>query len=114
VDTSGTWLVTTNQYDVLGNVVKVTDSGGHAANTDFTDRFSDSVSRNTFAYPTQTTSPSGFYVQSTYDFNTGLVKQTTDSLSRVTTQTYDLLNQVETDFPNGGFTKYTSSAALSQ
>jgi YD repeat-containing protein len=102
-----TWFVTTQQYDVLGNKVKVTDPGGHATETFFTDRFSGITGTNTFAYPTRVTEPSVFYVETTYDFNTGLVKQTTDSLNRTTTKTYDAMNrEVETDYPNGGFTKY--------
>ncbi len=47
--TTGSYLVTTQQYDVLGNAVTVTDPGGHATQNDFTDRFTDSINRNSFA-----------------------------------------------------------------
>src|SRR5712691_3373094 len=69
LNTTGSYLVTTQQYDVLGNVVTVTDPGGHATQIDFTDRFTDSINRNSFAYATKVTDASGFYTQSTYDFN---------------------------------------------
>jgi hypothetical protein len=105
LNTTGSYLVTTQQYDVLGNAVTVTDPGGHATQNDFTDRFTDSISRNSFAYSTKVTDASGFYAQSTYDFNTGLVKQTTDSLSRTTTTTYDLMDRpTQVNYPDGGQT----------
>jgi RHS repeat-associated protein len=108
LNTNSSWVTTIQQYDVLGNKVKVTDPAGHATNTDFTDRFSDNVSRNTFAFPTRATDPSGFYVDTTYHFNTGLVTQTKDSLNRATTKTYDAMNRLlQQNYPNGGFTRYT-------
>jgi len=71
LNTTGSYLVTTQQYDISGNAVTVTDPGGHATQNDFTDRLTDSINRNSFAYPTKVTDASGFYAQSTYDFNTG-------------------------------------------
>src|SRR5262249_28012783 len=108
LNTNGSYLVTSTQYDILGNAVTSTDPGSHVTQIDFTDRFSDAVSRNSFAYPTQVTDGGGFYTRSTYDFNTGLVKQTTDSLSRVTSTTYDLMNRTtQINYPDGGQTNYS-------
>src|SRR5207249_1991926 len=96
------------QYDALGSLVSTTDPGGHVTQVDFSDRFTDSISRNSFAYPTKITDPGGFYTQSTFDFNTGLVKQTTDSLSRVTSTTYDLMDRTtQINYPDGGQTNYS-------
>ncbi len=89
LNTTNSYMNTTQQYDVLGNLVTVTDPGNHSTQTDYTDRFSDNVNRNSFAYPTQATDAGGFYKQSTYELNTGLLKQTTDSLPRVTTTKFD-------------------------
>src|SRR5262249_42049524 len=48
------------------------------------------------------------YVQSTYDFNTGLVKQTTDWLSRVTSTSYELMNRAtQINYPDAGQTNYS-------
>jgi len=108
LNTTSSWLNTVNQYDNLGNTVTSTDPAGHATSIDFTDRFSDSVSRNSFAYPTQTTPPSGFLTQTTYDFNTGLVTQKTDALNRTTTMTYDVMDrETAENYPSGGWTNYT-------
>ena len=98
-------------YDVLGNQVKVTDPGGHVAESDYSDNFSDSTNRNSFAYPKRVTPPSGYYADTTYNFYTGLAVQTTDSYSptaRTTSTTYDLMNRpTAIDYPNGGYTHYT-------
>jgi YD repeat-containing protein len=108
LNTNNTWLVTTQQYDVLGNKVKVTDPGTHATNTYYADRFSDNVSRNTFAYPTQVVDAAGNSVETTYDFNTGLVTQVKDAQNRITTKTYDVMNRdIQTTYPNTGFTRFT-------
>ena len=61
--------------------MKVTDPGGHVTATDFSDKFMDGGNRSSFVYPTQVTDPGNSYVTTTYDFNTGLVRQTTDSLN---------------------------------
>ena len=98
LNTTSSWLTTTQQYDVLGNKVKVIDPGGHATETDFTDRFSGISGTNTFAYPTRVTEPAGVYLDTTYDYNSGVVKQTTDSLNRTTSKAYDVLNrELQTD-----------------
>jgi RHS repeat-associated protein len=111
LNTNNSWLVTTQRYDVLGNMVKVTDPGGHATETEYDNRFSSVYytppTAPTFAFPTKVTEPSGLYVETTYDFNTGVVTQTKDQLNRITTKTYDLMNrELQTNFPNGGFTTY--------
>ncbi len=119
LNTNNTWLVTGQQYDVLGNLVKTTDPAGHVTNIDFTDCFYSSSPGvcnaapttpvyATFAYATNVTDVTGFSARSRYDFNTGLVRDTTDGLLRTTTKTYDILNrETLTTNPNGGFTRYT-------
>jgi RHS repeat-associated protein len=99
--TGTTFLVTKKQYDVLGNAVKTTDPGCHATTIDFT-------ASNSFAYPAKVTDATGAHVDSIYDFNTGLVTQTTDVRGGVSTMTYDSMNrQTAVNYPNVGWTHYS-------
>ncbi len=71
---SGSVAVTeTMKYDILGNVVQKIDPLNHSTLLSYTDNFSDTINRNTFAYPTQTTNPAGHNEYVTYNFDTGLV-----------------------------------------
>lgn len=114
LNTNNTWLTTTQRFDVLGNLVQSTDPMGHATQTDYTDRFIDASgnpftpANPTFAYATRMTDPTGFYVDTSYNYPTGLSTKTTDSLSRTTTTTYDVLNRpLQITPPNGAWTRYT-------
>jgi YD repeat-containing protein len=67
---SGQWTVSSVQYNTAGAVVTAIDPAGHQSTIGYTDSFSDSVNRNTFAYPTTVTDADGnsFYFQYNYDF----------------------------------------------
>ncbi|MGE0884106.1 MAG: RHS repeat domain-containing protein, partial [Blastocatellales bacterium] len=95
----GSYLETHAQYDQCGNLRKGWDANGKLAETFYADAFSDSVNRNTFAYPTSGTTPvpdpSGYYASNqaftsgtVYDFNTGKVVSTTDANNQTTTYSY--------------------------
>nr|MDQ3010320.1 hypothetical protein [Acidobacteriota bacterium] len=109
------------QPDQCGGVRKVWDANGNVAETIYTDNFSDSTSRNSYAYPTQTKTPkpdaSGYYASSseltsatTYDFQSGRATKTTDANSKDTTYSYlgtSQLNRLDTvTLPDGGQTSY--------
>ena len=57
-------------YNVTGSIVKVIDPLTHQSSISYADSFSDSVNRNSFAYPTTATDADGFssYIQYNYDF----------------------------------------------
>lgn len=123
-------ITTYRQYDVAGNVVKSIDGRDQVWEVGYTDSFSDSNNRNTFAYPTLTTSPipdpsniratnTPLVSSSVYDFSTGKLHSTTDANNQVTyshykddnnlTDSLDRLRRVE--HPDGGVTKYNYSDA---
>jgi hypothetical protein len=93
---NNTYIVTHAQYDQCGNPRKAWDANGKLSEVTYTDAFSDSVNRNTFAYPTIATTPipdtSGYYASNqaftsstVYDFNTGRVTTSTDANNQTTT-----------------------------
>jgi hypothetical protein len=108
---SGTYLTTHAQYDQCGSVRKTWNARDTAltnpSQISYVDAFSDSVARNTYAYPTSMTTavpdtngPYGsnvaFTTSSVYDFNTGKVGSTTDPNSKTTSYDYtDPLNRLK-------------------
>jgi RHS repeat-associated protein len=87
---NNTWIETHGQYDLLGNLRKSTDGRGNVSEIKYEDSFSDSVSRNSYAFPTQAISaapdPTGqrgsatpFVTATKYDFSTGLPVSITDA-----------------------------------
>ncbi|MGH9765890.1 MAG: RHS repeat domain-containing protein, partial [Blastocatellia bacterium] len=96
---NGSFLETHAQYDQCGNLRKAWDAKNNLSQVSYTDNFSDSVNRNTFAYPTSSTSPvpdaSGYYgsnqsftSSTAYEFNTGKVVTTADANNQTTTYSY--------------------------
>jgi RHS repeat-associated protein len=124
LDTSGTYLETHAQYDQVGNVRNAWDAKGNLSQLEYIDSFSDSITRNTFAFPTRLTStipdPTNTYATNTplittniYDFSIGHVTTSTDANNRSTTYSYtddlgviDPLSRVrKVTRPDGGWTK---------
>jgi YD repeat-containing protein len=105
-------------YDQLGNITKTINIRNQATTISYSDSFSDNVNRNTYALPTQATSPipsdgtlgsnQSFITSTKYDFATGHATQITDANSQTTTVDYtdalDRLKQVNA--PDGGTTQY--------
>ena len=107
LNTTGGWLETRYQYDELGNILSVTDPGGHTTAYSYADNFSDSINRNALAYVTQTTFPqtgSVTHVESRrYFFSTAQLERHTDRNNQHTTFTYDSVTRpLQTNFPDGG------------
>jgi RHS repeat-associated protein len=118
---SGSFLTTKSDYDQLGNVVKITDANNKETVIVYTDNFSDSTSRDSYAYPTRTDTPvpdsSGYYASSTalqshttYDLQTGKITKTKDANNKETTYAYlgaSNLNRLDkVTLPDGGETSY--------
>jgi RHS repeat-associated protein len=57
LNTTNSWLTTTNYYNDVGNLVQTTDPGGHTYTLSYTDNFTDSTNRNSQGYLTSVTSP---------------------------------------------------------
>lgn len=102
LDTSNTWIATTQKYDVAGNIIEMTDGRGNTSQVDFS---SDS---NAYAFPSATRTavpdPTGQAGSSTrlettyiYDFASGLVISSTDPNGQTTSYSYiDPLDRVTT------------------
>jgi len=124
---SGTYLTTHAKYDQCGNVRQVFDARDttltNPSQISYADSFSDGVPRNSYAYPTSTTSAvpdstgqyastSGFGSTSVYDFNTGHVVSTTDPNGQTVNYDYsDPLNRLKqvTQQSNGARVQYNYS-----
>ena len=58
VNTSSSWLITKNYYDIVGNLIQTTDPNGNNTYFDYTDNFyAYTPSKPTNGYVTKTTSP---------------------------------------------------------
>jgi YD repeat-containing protein len=57
LNTTSTWLTTTNYFDDLGNLYQTTDPGGHTYTLYYTDNFTDGVDHHTQAFLTHVVSP---------------------------------------------------------
>jgi len=120
VNTSNSWLTSHVYYDQVGNPIQHTDARGINSYLGYTDNFSDGIGRNTYAFPTSTTSavpdPNGGYGSNTaltssssYDYSTGKVTSTTDPNGQTTTVQYnDSLDRLKSiSYPDGGSKTYT-------
>ncbi len=107
-------LTSYTNYSVAGTPLSSTDPAGHQSNISYTDAFSDSVNRNTFAYPTTFTDAGGFSssVQYNYDFGattrTQLPAPAGQSQGAIQTMTYNSLGQLEriTTTNNGAYKRF--------
>lgn len=119
LDTTNTWLETHAQYDQTGNARKSWDAKGNLSQVEYADRFYDNIARNTYAYPTRALSAvpdptnsrgtnTPLEALTTYDFNTGKVRATTDANNKTTTYQYnDVLGGLtDVSRPDGGWTSY--------
>jgi RHS repeat-associated protein len=105
-------------YDSLGNPISSTDAAGNTTSISYTDNYSDSVNRSTYARPTTLTQPvtSGVSHIShmSYYYYLGLSYQNTDQNGQVTTSLYDLRGRpTQQNFPDGGQTSITYNSATS-
>jgi RHS repeat-associated protein len=75
LNTTGTFLTTSNTYDDAGNVLSTTDPAGRITAFSYADNFTDGVNHNAKAFVTQTTLPNtgaSHVSKKQYYFNTSL------------------------------------------
>jgi len=118
-------LTTYTNYYNTGTPISTTDAAGHQSSVTYGDSFSDSVNRNTFAYPTTITNAENFssYVQYNFDFGATTRTQSpapaNQSQGTIQTMSYNSLGQLEriTTTNNGAYKQfwygpnYTASSA---
>jgi YD repeat-containing protein len=80
----------------------------HRTDITYTDSFSDSVNRNTFAYPTYVTDPDSFASTAQYNFDFGGITRTQDPKGAVQTVSYDAFGRTDrvTNQFNGAYIRY--------
>src|SRR5690348_9784484 len=71
VDNLAKFTTSSMKYNTAGAIVSSKDALNHETKLSYTDAFSDSVTRNTLAYPTKLTDPDGYYSTSEYNFDFG-------------------------------------------
>lgn len=104
-------LTTYTNYYTTGSPASTTDPAGHTNSIAYTDSFSDSINRNTFAYPTTLTDADGFssYVQYNYDLGATTRTQSPapagQSQGAIQTMDYNSLGQLQriTTANNGAY-----------
>jgi RHS repeat-associated protein len=121
IDTSNSWVSTHAQYDQVGNVRNTWDANNGLTQVSYSDSFSDGNNgRNTYAFPTSTTSAipdpgnTGFgsatplTTLSAYDFWSGRLTASTDANGKTTTYDYsDPFERLKlVSRPDGGTTSY--------
>ena len=96
------------KYNRTGSLIASEDHFGHSRTLSYTDSFSDSVNRNTFAYPTTLTDPDGFSSLLQYKFEFGAVTRTQDPKGDVHTITYDSVGRRDriTNQSSGAYTRW--------
>lgn len=103
-----------SNYYVTGTPISTTDASGHQNSIAYTDAFSDSVNRNTFAYPTTLTDADGFSSTVQYNYDLGATTRTQSptpagqSQGAIQTMTYNSLGQLEriTTANNGAYKRF--------
>jgi YD repeat-containing protein len=111
---AATKLTSYTNYFTTGTPVSGLDPAGHSSSIGYTDSFSDSINRNTFAYPTTITDADGSssYVQYNFDFGATTRTQSPapagQSQGAIQTLTYNSLGQLErtTTSNNGAYKRF--------
>src|SRR6201991_1816735 len=101
-------------YYTTGTPASTIDPSGHQSSLAYADSFSDSVNRNTFAYPTTVTDAGGFSTVAQYNFDHGATTRTQSptpagqSQGAIQTMTYNSLGQLEriTTTNNGAYKRF--------
>jgi RHS repeat-associated protein len=109
-NTDGALLTTTHQYDDAGNIISTIDPLKNKTLFDFTDSWSNVTcvpSGQGKAYATKITNALNQITSKTYNSCTASVASTTDSNTRTTSFSYDLLDRVTlASYPDGGSTSH--------
>jgi hypothetical protein len=115
-------LTSYSNHYVTGTPISVTDPAGPQNSVSYTDSFSDSVNRNTFAYPTTVTDGDGFSSTVQYNYDFGATTRTQSpapagqSQGAIQTMTYNSLGQLEriTTANNGAYRRFFYGAYYTQ
>ena len=101
-------LETKTAYNTSGSVIFTRDPSGHQTSISYTDSFSDSVNRNTLAYPTTLTDPDNYSSTIKYQYERGFVTYTQDPKGASTSRTYDNIGRLSqiTNNVNNAYTRY--------
>lgn len=107
-------LTSYTNYYTTGAPASTTDPSGHQSSVSYADSFSDSVNRNTFAYPTTVMDAGGFSSSVQYNFDHGATTRTQSpapagqSQGAIQTMTYNSLGQLEriTTTNNGAYKRF--------
>src|SRR5688572_20094084 len=107
-------LTTFANYYTTGTAASTIDASGHQSTIAYADAFSDSVIRNTFAYPTTITDADNFSSYIQYNFDFGATTRTESpapagqSQGAIQTMTYNNLGQLErvTTTNNGAYKRF--------
>lgn len=102
------YLDTVYGYNTTGSVISKTDPLWRTSSISYTDSFSDSVNRNTFAYPTTVTDADNFSSTVQYNYDFGAVTRAQDPKGAVQTTTYDSAARIDrvTNVTSGGYVRY--------
>ena len=101
INNSSKKLTTYTNYYNTGTPISTTDPEGHQSTIAYADSFSDSVNRNTFAYPTTITDADEFSSNIQYNFDFGATTRTQSpapvgqSQGAIQTMTYNNLGQLQ-------------------
>jgi RHS repeat-associated protein len=120
LDAPDSRIATHARYDQVGNVRYSWDAKGNRSEVSYADAYADGVARNTYAFPTENTSPvpdpsnvratnTPLVTSAVYDYSTGLVSAATDANGRATRFEYDdpFNRPTRVERPDGGWTAYS-------
>ena len=95
-------------YNTAGSVIFTRDGLNNQTNLSYSDAFSDSVNRNTFAYPTTVTDPGSNASTVTYNFDFSAITRTQDPKGAAFTKEYDWAGRLtrQTNLTNQAYTRY--------
>lgn len=109
-------------YNILGSVIFSADADWHRSDISYTDGFSDSVNRSTFAYPTTITDPGGFNSTAQYNFDFGAITRIQapapqgQTQGAIQTWTYDSIGRLDrtTTSNNSAYVRFVYMTNLTQ
>jgi YD repeat-containing protein len=111
-------LTTSIGYDTDGSPIFTRDHLGHQSSVSYADSFSDSVNRNTFAYPTTITDADNYSSTVQYNYSMGVASRTQDAKGMVKTFAFDSVGRQErvTNQTSGAYQRwvYTNSTLVQQ